>query len=95
MNPYTNISEQARDLIACRNRVRELERLVATLMAKRGPKPRGLVEAKPQNIIAEMVAKVPRIRPSEHVAICGQATTENHEGRIREIEEAVAYLLAL
>ena len=36
----------------------------------------------------------PKIVPSEHDAMCGQGTVDNHEERIRNLEKAVAYLLA-
>ncbi len=36
----------------------------------------------------------PKIKPSEHAAMCGQSTADNHEERLRDLEKAVAYLLA-
>lgn len=43
---------------------------------------------------ADPVDGTPKIVPSKHAAMCGQATADNHEERIRDLEEAVAYLLA-
>ena len=68
------------------------------IMAKRGPKPKApehrseVVNVSAVNTIITRPAK-PKIRPSEHLAMCGQATADNHEGRLRDLEEAVAYLL--
>lgn len=36
----------------------------------------------------------PKIKVQEHLAVSGQRTADNHEGRLRDLEEAVAYLLA-
>lgn len=44
---------------------------------------------------AEVPKPKPTIKPSKHAAMCGQATVDNHEERIRDLEAAVEYLLAL
>ena len=43
----------------------------------------------------ELEDDTPTIKPSKHAAMCGQATADNHEERIRGLEAAVAYLLDL
>ena len=58
------------------------------LLKEQEPKPEETVEEEP------VVDDTPTIVPSKHAAMCGQATVDNHEERIRDLEAAVAYLLA-
>jgi len=49
---------------------------------------------KGDQVTEPVVDDKPKIKPSKHAAMCGQTTVDNHEERIRNLEAAVAYLLA-
>ncbi len=84
-----------------------MKRIMEKTMAKRGPKAKlnreplqsSSLPAQPRTESTRTSAPIakeskPKIVPSEHAAMCGQATVDNHEERIRDLEDAVAYLLA-
>ena len=54
-----------------------------------------LNQQEPEEVVEEetVTDPKPKIKPSEHAAMCGQATADNHEERIRDLEVAVKFLL--